>query len=238
LKRVTPSVDERFTVRASRNAVIVSFPAPARILSWALLNGGFCRGDHIVNHYVDADNLRFCARPRAWLEEAAVNLGLEGTTVAMATAVSMKHLAQVSIGDLRAQVTCLATVGCGNALAAGDPASVAITESTPALLHTINMIVLVQPALCDEALVEAIQIATEGRARALYEARVPSSVSNLPASGTGTDCIVIASLGAGPGVPYCGKHTELGEFIGRAAHAAVQKGLALSSAKHDGAHGD
>jgi adenosylcobinamide amidohydrolase len=238
LKLGTPSVDEPFIVRASRNAVTVSFPAPARILSWALLNGGFCRGDHIVNHCVDADDLRFCAQPRTWLEKAVVNLGLEGKTVAMATAVPMKHHAQASFGGLCAQVTCLATVGCGNALAAGDPASVAITESTPALVHTINMIVLIQPALADEAMVEAIQIATEGGARALYEARVQSSVSNLPASGTGTDCIAIASLGAGSGVPYCGKHTELGELIGRATHAAVQKSLALSSAKNDGALGD
>ena len=98
-------------------------------------------------------------------------------------------------------------------------------ESTPVPPHTINMILIVRPALTDEALVEAIQIATEGRVRALYEARVQSSVSSLAATGTGTDCIAIASLGGGAGAPYCGKHTEFGELIGLAAYEAVKNGL-------------
>jgi adenosylcobinamide amidohydrolase len=225
-----------FTIQVGKDALIVSFPAPARTLSWAVLNGGFRRADHIVNHCVAGD-LMFPAQPDRWLERAARNLALQGTVVAMATAVGMTNAVQASKSGGGAEVTCFATVGCGNALAVGDPAAVAVAQA-PTPLHTINMIVLVQPALTDEALVEAIQIATEGRVRALYEAKIQSSVSNLPASGTGTDCIAVASIGSGPGVPYCGKHTELGELIGCAAHGAVQKGLALSSADNDGALGD
>jgi hypothetical protein len=56
------------------------------------------------------------------------------------------------------------------------------------------MIVTVQPGLTDKAMVEAIQIATEGRVRALYEAGIRSSVSGLNATGTGTDCMAIVSL--------------------------------------------
>ncbi len=67
-------------------------------------------------------------------------------------------------------------------------------------------------------MVEAIQIATEGRVRALYEAAIQSSVSNLHATGTGTDCIAVVSLDRGRSA-YCGKHTQLGELIGRAAYA-------------------
>ena len=61
--------------------------------------------------------------------------------------------------------------------------------------------------------------------RALYEAGIRSSVSHLAATGTGTDCIAVVSLG-GERERYCGKHTELGELIGRAAYTAVRKGLA------------
>jgi adenosylcobinamide amidohydrolase len=204
---------------------VVSFPAPARVLSWALVNGGFCHGDHIVNHWVHCDDTWFSAQPRQWLKRAAMNLGLQGTVVAMATAVEMKDLVRVSFSRSSTEVTCFATVGCGNALSVGDRTSVAMMESTPVLPHTINMILIVRPALTHEALVEAIQIATEGRVRALYEARVQSSVSSLAASGTGTDCIAIASLGGEAGAPYCGKHTEFGELIGRAAYEAVKNGL-------------
>jgi adenosylcobinamide amidohydrolase len=92
------------------------------------------------------------------------------------------------------------------------------------------MILTVQPGLTDEAMVEAVQIATEGRVRALYENDIKSCRSGLLATGTGTDCIAIASLSDGV-ERFCGKHTKLGELIGRAAYMSVAKGLSLSPGK-------
>ena len=147
----------------------------------------------------------------------------------MATAVAMRHMVQVSLTSGGARVTCFTTVGCGNALSVGDPASLTIEESAPTL-HTINMILTVQPGLSDAAMVEAVQIVTEGRVRALYENGIKSCRSDLPATGTGTDCVAIVSLGDGV-ERYCGKHTKLGELIGGAAYVSVAKGLALSTDK-------
>ena len=76
-----------FSVRQERDALIVSFPSPARTLSWAVLNGGFCRAHHVVNHHVDGKDGSFCAQPGPWLERAATEMGLRGTVVAMATSV-------------------------------------------------------------------------------------------------------------------------------------------------------
>jgi adenosylcobinamide amidohydrolase len=143
----------------------------------------------------------------------------------MATAVEIKDFVRVALSGGGSEINCFATVGCGNALSVGDPATIATEETMPAPLHTINMILTVRPGLSDAAMVEAIQIATEGRVRALCEAGVKSSVSNLAATGTGTDCIAIVSLDKGTS-PYCGKHTQLGELIGRAAFTAVTNGLA------------
>jgi len=217
-----------FTVRQEREALIVSFASSARTLSWAVLNGGFCQARHIINHHVDGKNRLFCSQPGPWLERAAAALGLRGKVVAMATAVEMKHTVRVSVtGGGGAWVTCFTTVGCGNALSVGDPAAVTLEEPAAAL-HTINMILTVQPGLADEAMVEAVQIATEGRVRALYENGIKSCRSGLPATGTGTDCVAIVSLGDGV-EHYCGKHTKLGELIGGAAYMSVAKGLALST---------
>jgi len=224
------SMNGPFAVRSDQDALIVSFPEPVRALSWAVLNGGFCHADHIINHHVSGGDARFCDQPARWLEEAASRLGLEGVVVAMATAVQIKDFVQVSVADAGNEVTCFATVGCGNALSVGDPALAAAEEPAPSPLHTINMIVAVQPGLRDEAMVEAIQIATEGRVRALYETQITSSVSNLAATGTGTDCIAIVSLGR-ERARYCGKHTRLGELIGRTAHSAVKSALARDSSK-------
>jgi adenosylcobinamide amidohydrolase len=225
------SINAPFAVRTDQDALIVSFPAPVRVLSWAVLNGGVCHADHVINHQVRGDDARFCDQPERWLEEAASRLGLDGVVVAMATAVEMKNSVQVSLAGRGNKVTCFATVGCGNALSVGDPALAAAEEPAPSPLHTINIIVTVQPGLRDEAMVEAIQIATEGRVRALYEAQMTSSVSNLAATGTGTDCIAVVSLG-GERARYCGKHTQLGELIGRAAYRAVRNGLARESSKN------
>ena len=218
-----------FIVRNELNAVIVSFTAPARTLSWAILNGGFCHAHHIINHQVNGNDALFCAQPSLWLERAASRLRLQGKIVGMATAVDMKHLVRISMESGNVRATCFATVGYGNALSVADAAPGAIEEAAPTL-HTINMILTVQPGLSDEAMVEAVQIATEGRVRALYEKGIKSRQSGLPATGTGTDCVAIVSLGDGV-ERYCGKHTKLGELIGGAAYISVAKGLALSTVK-------
>jgi adenosylcobinamide hydrolase len=218
-----------FIVREEHDAVVVSFSTPARTLSWAVLNGGFCHAHHIINHHVDGNNTLFCAQPGPWLERAASGLGLRGKVVGMATAVEMKHLVRVSMESGVARVACFATVGCGNALSVAEPASLAIEEPAPTL-HTINMMLTVEPGLSDAAMVEAVQIATEGRVRALYENGIKSYRSGLLATGTGTDCVAIVSLGDRV-ERYCGKHTKLGELIGGAAYMSVAKGLALSTEK-------
>ncbi len=231
------AMNPSFTVRIEPDALIVSFPAPARTLSWAVLNGGLCTADHIINHHVGGNDRLFCAQPQRWLEAATSRLELKGAVVAMATAVELKNRVQVSVCCGDNEVTCFATVGCGNALSVGDPAAAKTEYPAPSPLHTINMILAVQPGLTDEAMVEAIQIVTEGRVRALYEARVRSSVSNLTATGTGTDCIAVVSLDR-EAAPYCGKHTELGELIGRAAYTAVRNGLVLASSQNSAAPKD
>jgi adenosylcobinamide amidohydrolase len=213
-----------FVIREERDAFVISFAAPSRVLSWAVLNGGLCYADHVINHHVLDNDACFCARPEQWLRNAAGALELQGKVVAMATAVPMKNLVHASLSSSTADVSCFATVGCGNALSVGDPTVLHGDEAQAATFHTINMIVTVQPGLSAEAMVEAIQIATEARVRALYEADVQSSVSSLRATGTGTDCIAVVSLD-GAGSPYCGKHTHLGELIGRAAYDAVKTGL-------------
>jgi adenosylcobinamide hydrolase len=222
-------VNTAFMMRVEHDACIVSFSAPVRVLSWAVLNGGFCFADHVVNHRVRGSDGSFCDQPRSWLQRSATELGLHGKVVAMATAVDIGNLSQASLSGGDVEVTCFATVGCGNALSAGDPASVMPERAAHPALHTINIITVVEPGLSEAAMVEAVQIATEGRVRALYEAGIRSSASSLTATGTGTDCIAIACLGAAA-TDYCSKHTKLGELIGLAAYTAVKEGLRSSTA--------
>lgn len=213
---------QRMTLRREQDALTLSFPQPVVTLSWAVLNGGFCHANHVVNYHVDRDDAGFAADPEAWLRHQVRCLKLEGKAVVMATGVEMSALVQASFSDSAREVACFATVGCSNALSVGDTAS--FQDDQVVSPHTINMILLIQPGLSKAAMVEAVQIATEGRVRALHESGVTSCQSSLPATGTGTDCVTVVSLGYGAG-RYCGKHTKLGELIGLAAYTAVQKGL-------------
>jgi adenosylcobinamide hydrolase len=214
---------EEIMIRKERDALILSFPRPVLTLSWAVLNGGFCRADHILNHQVHIGDAAFIADPELWLQKQVQRRKLHGRTVALVTGVAMTSLVQFSARRGAAEVTCFATVGCTNAVSAGDAAS--FSGYAMACPHTINMILLIRPGLRREAMVEAVQVATEGRVRALYESGVASSQSALPATGTGTDCIAIASLDDAES-RYCGKHTKLGELIGLASYTSVKKGVA------------
>ena len=73
---------------------------------------------------------------------------------------------------------------------------------------------------------EAIQIATEARVLAVQQAGILSKRSRKPATGTGTDCIVVAAPIGRPAHRYCGKHTLAGELIGRAVLKSCTTALA------------
>ncbi|HEV3193757.1 MAG TPA: adenosylcobinamide amidohydrolase, partial [Polyangiaceae bacterium] len=90
----------------------------------------------------------------------------------------------------------------------------------------------VDVALSALALLEALAIAAEARTAAILEVGVASSRSGKPATGTGTDCIVIASPKARAGAPYAGKHTDIGAAIGAAVLDAVRVGARAWQNEH------
>jgi adenosylcobinamide amidohydrolase len=177
----------------------VPLGAPHRCLSWAMVNGGFVRARSVMWRQVDDGELA-CEFDR--------------DAIGLITARRLDAFEEIVEGDVR----CVATVGLGNALAAGDPPG----AFRP--VGTINLLVQSAQPLCDEALVEAIALAAEARTASVLEARVPSRVSGRPATGTGTDCIVIAAPD-GDGARWCGKHTALGAAIGGAVRAVTERGV-------------
>ena len=123
--------------------------------------------------------------------------------------------------DGRFAVRAYATAGLGNALAAGDPVAIAPK------FGTINLIVAIVGTLSDEALLECIAIVTEAKARFLSERRVKSVNSRAIATGTGTDCVTILSLGVGDVILNVGKHTMAGSLIALSVMDAMGKSLVL-----------
>jgi adenosylcobinamide amidohydrolase len=190
---------------------------PCRVLSWAPLGSGARIARLLANHQVVLDDREALRAPRAYLARVVRAAGHDPRlTVAMMTGAEVARAGHAVAARDGVSVGAWCTAGVTNALRAGDPATVVSTHA-----GTINIIVIVNRPLAHGAMVEAVQVATEARVLAVLEASIKSVRSGAPATGTGTDCIAIAApLGAtarGARVePYCGKHTLLGELIGRA----------------------
>ena len=92
---------------------------------------------------------------------------------------------------------------------------------------TINTMLFINRPLTPGALTRVIMTATEAKCAALQELAVNSRYSDGPATGTGTDQIAVAAMEVEGGRPLtsAGKHSKLGELIGRTVKAAVKGAL-------------
>jgi adenosylcobinamide amidohydrolase len=131
--------------------------------------------------------------------------------------VRMTAYAMARRGDWAVGAWC--TAGCSNALRIGDPATAGMAPGT------INLAVVINQNLSWTAMAEAFAMAAEARVAAVQEAGILSTRTNRPATGTGTDCIVVASSSRSRAHQYCGKHTLLGELIGKAALRSCTRAL-------------
>lgn len=199
--------------------------APHDVLSWAIVNGGRRVASDVVWREVVRGELGPevdpVALPAALLRRALAEAKLPDA-VGLLTARDVRSFDTAEAVDAELHAWCVATVGLANALAAGDP---------PGAAHpgTINLCVAVSVPLSEEALLEALALAAEARTAAMLEARLPSPLSGRPASGTGTDCIVVAAPVAAPSatrLAYAGKHTRVGSLLGAAVRDAVARGIA------------
>lgn len=198
----------------------VEFDRPQAMLSWALHHGGRQRRDRVSWLEVRNADLPVAVDPLSYLQARLSEAGRLSAVGLMTSGDLRRHV--VERERLRAlEAVCVATVGLSNALRVGDPPVWA-----PAV-NTINLLCWIGCPLSDNATLEALSIASEARTLAVYQARVPSRVSGDDATGTGTDCIVIASPTEGrERAPYAGKHTEIGHLIGRVVERAIARGIA------------
>jgi len=203
----------------------VAFSSPQRVMSSAILNGGLIKADHIVNRKVP-QNSPSCEAPDRSLRDYAKTQGWEGNVVGMMTAASMNSLCIEQACVEGVDITVLVTTGINNARRAGDKADIRELLGISEEVGTINLILICSANLTDAAMLEAVMVATEGKAAALQDADVLSPISGRLATGTGTDAIAVVSGDGSPKITFCGKHVLLGEWIGRLVVAAVTRSLA------------
>jgi adenosylcobinamide amidohydrolase len=197
---------------------------PHSVLSWAVLGGGKTAARTVVWHRVAGSDLPPHVDPKAYFEEQLGRRFERGPCVGFLTSAPLATFVEMrrELDGLWAR--CVATVGLSNALTIGD-----LPTGRTSSPGTINILVQVAVPLSENSALEALSLVAEARTLAVLEGQVRSTAGNSIASGTGTDCIAIASPLAMPeeGAPaaYAGKHTALGHLIGACASEAISRGV-------------
>jgi len=245
--------DDVLELYRNNKKIYAKFLSPHRVISTCRINGGLREDIKVMlNHQsCEAKNhshnspmggaRRIITDPEAYLDEVCSEEGIDYRYCAsLGTAANMHY---ASIQKLEFQDLWVLAVATGgvetNAGRAGDPAgyyekgqnfingSVKEKNLKPG---TINIMVFINKPLTRGAIVRAIVTTTEAKTAALEELAVNSRYSSGLATGTGTDQIGIAArMSPEPALTSSGKHTKLGELIGKTVKAAVKETLALQN---------
>lgn len=189
--------------------------APHRVLTWAINRPGAVSAERILWREVRNADLPKDLDVSRWLDRELTARG-EANAVCFLTSrdVGDHHVATATCGDQI--VRAVATVGLSNAERIG-----ARVDRSTKDWGTINIAVVTDIGLTDAARIEAACITAQARTVAVMEAglHLPTGL----ATGTGTDCIAVASPD-GP-CAYAGLHTSLGLAIGQAVLEVMRAGV-------------
>lgn len=235
-------------VHREEKIVYARFLVPHRVISTCQAAGGL-RDDlgYLYNHQSsEPSGHRHPAHgiaasdPVAYRDLVCNRYGLPADSCAtLGTAANMRYAVTKEAGFRDLIVVAVCTGGVeGNAGRAGDPATIyehdgtyeRITAEEPVFHGTINTMLFVNRELTPGAMVRTVMTATEAKTAVLQELAVNSRYSNRLATGTGTDQIgVAARLGTGTALRSAGKHSVLGELIGKTVHDAISGTLGLQN---------
>ena len=200
--------------------LVVELASSQRCLSNAVLGGGLGEVKTWLNLQVDLSYS--CRDPQGDLRRAAV--GLVEPVVGMLTAAKVDRYITATQGS----ATAIATLGLRRPIAAAAPAHVDMPAGT------INLLAVVDVALTDAGLVNALQTAVEAKAQALTAARVSAGNSDGFATGTATDAICIACP-PGKDVDYAGPATAHGQNLATCVYRTILDGATAWQARRAGA---
>lgn len=216
-------------------SIVIPFEGPRKVASTAIVNGGY-REDltAVFNNDVNPGAGMACTmRAPTYQEHMRIiteEIGLDPlTTAGMGTAASMENVAIKTECYENLTVTAIVTGGVEvNGGRVGDPADYfqPLAKNMVEKPGTINIILVIDADLPPGMLNRAMVTCTEAKTAALQELMAGSNYSTGLATGSGTDqTIVIANPVSPLYLESAGKHSKLGELIGRTVLTAVKEAL-------------
>ncbi len=217
------------------NSIVVKLPPGRNVITTSWLNGGFrsdikCIFNHTIPSYVSDETELEGGSVHSYLSLVAERLGFDPCRSAgLLTAAKMENVSIVSKSFRGIQVTAIVTGGIGiNGGRAGDPASYYQDNGETKMINgTINTILLIGANLPPYTLARTIITASEAKVVAVQELMAPSCYSCGIATGSGTDMIAVVADSTSPyELTDSGKHSKLGELIGKCVIEATKEALA------------
>lgn len=217
-------------------SIVIYFSGARKILSTSLYNGGY-HDDYVAVYNYDAK--QGAGMPCEMLADTYVEhmrlvskrLALDPDKVSgMGTAASMENAVVEALSFKELTVTAIVTGGIEtNGGRAGDPADYYKPMPKPKY-GTINIMLLLDCDMPEGTMARALVTCTEAKTAAIQELLEGSKYSNGIATGSGTDqTIIIANSESELYMEGAGKHSKLGELIGKTVKNAVKKALAKQS---------
>jgi adenosylcobinamide amidohydrolase len=212
------------------NSVVISFIKPRAVLSTSLFNGGYRKDlKAVFNNDMHGAGMS-AANYLEYLQQVTKDLRLDpGKVSGMGTAASMANVAIQTESYKTLTVTAIVTGGVeGNGGRAGDPATY-FNPGQKNVMHkpgTINIMLVIDADIPPSQLARGLVTCTEAKTAALQELMAGSKYSNGLATGSGTDQTMVIANPASPlYLEDAGKHSKLGELIGRTVKQAVKTAL-------------
>ena len=213
--------------------MLIKFAGKRRVLSTSAWNGGIREDLCCAFNYDQSQGKTvWCELLEPTIEghmrRIGENLGLPALNTGLCTAAQIKNMAIACEEWDGVTVTTLATAGIDeNGGRAGDPASWQERNGVTGLpAGTINLLIHFDCDLPPGVLAGALLTATEAKCAAIQELQLPSLVSSGIATGSGTDGAVLVCDPTSPiHLSDTGKHSKLGEMIGRTVLSAVKSAL-------------
>lgn len=213
--------------------IVIFFKGQRKVLSTSIFNGGY-HEDYtaVYNHDGKVGAGMPCEMlAPTYTEHMQIlsrRLGLDPDRVTgMGTAADMENAVIETLSYKNLTVTAIVTGGIEtNGGRVGDPADYFKPLEKPNRPGTINIMLVLDTDLPPGTLARALVTCTEAKTAAIQELMEGSKYSTGLATGSGTDTtIVVANSESSLYLEGAGKHSKLGELIGRAVKAAVKKAL-------------
>lgn len=219
-----------------RKSIVIQLPGKRNTLTASWINGGY-REDiqAIFNHQLNQKELDYLEKGsvQGFMKKLAENLSLDpDKTSGFLTVADMANMAIVTETYREIEVTAIVTAGIEvNGGRAGDNASYyELNGKYEFRVGTINTILIINSNLSENTLLRSVLTAVEAKAVALQELMAPSKYSNGVATGSGTDNIaVISNMESENVLLTAGKHSKLGELIGKSLIKAIKQALSKQS---------